>query len=317
MIRKVLAGFLVFIFIVLALPIVTLFGFYKTFLDEDFYKGELLDGVYEMWIDTIPTDVEWEEQFGNLDRSQFVEMLREVYSPEDLVVVVEDIERQISEAKFNEKNILYLDIPFGWMRDKAPVLAESIAEMVASDLEPCETIEDFNVNQHNCIPEGVMTSTVKDGIKIDLEKQILVDIPEIYELEVKLVEMESQVGEDVSDYFTRALNNGFIISIVVLIAVLLLIALMIFRPFTRVMKWEFRAIFLASIIPLVTYVSLYFLAEKLEFSETQAQFDLIALIIKSLSQTLIKYLIPITIISLGMWIMFMVFDKKNDSGESL
>lgn len=317
MIRKVLAGFLVFIFIVLALPVATLFGFYKTFLDEDFYKGELLDGVYEMWIDTIPSDVEWEEQFGTLDRDQFIVMLREVYSSEDLVSVVEEIEEQISDAKFNEKNVLYLDIPFDWMREKAPVLAESIAEIVISDLEPCESIEEFDVNQHNCIPEGVLASTVKDGIKIDLERQILIDIPEVYEFEVKLVEMESQVGEDVSDYFSRALNNGFTISIVVLIIVLLLIALMIFRPFSRVMKWEFRAIFLASIVPLVTYTSLYFLAEKLEFSETQAQFDLIALIIRSLSQTLIKYLIPITIISLGLWILFMVLDKKDDSKDTL
>ncbi len=317
MIRKVLAGFLVFIFIVLALPVVTLLGFYKTFLDENFYKGELLDGVYEMWIDSIPTDVEWEEQFGTLNRDQFVEMLREVYSAEDLVVVVEDIESQISEAKFNEDNILYLNIPFGWMREKAPLLAESIAEMVVSDLEPCESIDEFDINQHNCIPEGVLVSTVKDGVKIDLEEQILKDVPEIYEFEIELVSMEAQTGEDVSEYFTRALNNGIVISVVALVVVLLLIALVVFRPFTRVMKWEFRAIFLASIIPLVTYVSLYFLAEKLEFTETQAQFDLIALIIKSLSQTLIKYLIPIAIVSLGLWILFMVFDKKNDSKGSL
>ncbi|MFH1534310.1 MAG: hypothetical protein ABID64_05260, partial [Nitrospirota bacterium] len=88
MIRRIFAGFLVFIFVVLALPVITLFGFYKTFLDEDFYKGELLEGVYEMFISSIPVDVEWEEQFGTLDRDQFVEMLRDVYSSEDLVAIV-------------------------------------------------------------------------------------------------------------------------------------------------------------------------------------------------------------------------------------
>ncbi len=317
MIRKIFAGFLVFIFIVIALPVITLFGFYKTFSDEDFYKGELLEGVYELLIDSIPEDVEWEEQFGDLDRDQFVEMLREVYSPDDFVVIVENIENQIKEAKFNEEEVMHLSIPFGWMREKAPILAESIAEIVISDLEPCESMADFDVNRHNCIPEGVLVSTIQDGVKLDLQEQILVDVPEVYEFDINLVGIDAQVGEDVSDYFVSILNNGLVVSVIVLVVVLLLIALVIFRPFTSVMKWEFRAIFLASVIPLVTFVSLYFLAEKLEFTEAQAQFDLIALFIRSLSQTLIRYLVPITIISLGLWILFMVLDKKNDSKRSL
>lgn len=317
MIRKIFAGFLVFIFIVIALPVITLFGFYKTFLDEDFYKGEFLEGIYELLIDSIPSDVEWEEQFGDLDRDQFIEMLREIYLLEDLVFVVENIEKQIKEAKFNEEEILYLSVPFDWMKEKAPILAESIAETIISDLEPCESMAEFNVNRHNCIPEGVLVSTIQDGIKLDFERQMLIDVPEVYEFEINLVGIEAQVGEDLSDYFVSILNNGLIISVIVLVVVLLLIALVIFRPFTSVMKWEFRAIFLASVIPLVTYVSLYFLAEKLEFTEAQAQFDLIALLIRSLSQTLIRYLVPITIISLGLWILFMVLDKKNDSKRSL
>lgn len=317
MIRRIFAGFLVFMFIVIALPVITVFGFYKTFSDEDFYKGELLEGVYELLIDSIPSDVEWEDQFGDLDRDRFVEMLREVYSPEDFVVIIENIENQIKEAKFNEEQVLYLSVPFGWMREKAPILAESIAEIVISNLEPCESMADFDVNKHNCIPEGILVSTIQDGVKLDLEEQILVDVPEVYELEINLAGIDAKVGEDVSDYFVSILNNGLIISVVVLVVVLLLIALVIFRPFARVMKWEFRAIFLASVISLVTFVSLYFLAEKLEFTEAQAQFDLIALLIKSLSQTLIRYLVPITIISLGLWILFMVFDKKNDSKRSV
>ncbi|MFH1533611.1 MAG: hypothetical protein ABID64_01640, partial [Nitrospirota bacterium] len=271
-----------------------------------------LEGVYEMFISSIPVDVEWEEQFGTLDRDQFVEMLRDVYSSEDLVAIVENVEKQIKEAKFNEEGILYLNIPFDWMKEKAPILAESIAEMVIGDLEPCESIAEFDVNQHNCIPEGVLVSTVKDGVKLELEEQILVDVPEVYEFEIDTAGIDAQVGEDVSDYFMGILNNAFIICLVVLAVVLLLIALVVFRPFTRVMKWEFRAIFLASIIPLVTFISLYFLAEKLEFTETQAQFDLIALLIRSLSQTLIYHLVPIVIVSLGFWILFMVFDKKNE-----
>lgn len=316
MVRKILAGIFVFLFVVVALPIVTVYGIYRTFILEDSYKEELLDVVYEMWIDTVPDDVKWEDEFGNIDREGFIEILRDTFAPEDLATVAESLETQIDEAKFSEGKFITIEIPFEWMRGKAEMLSESMAELIAGGLEQCESDEEFEVLEHNCIPEGILISTVKEGLRLDLERQILNDIPELYEIDIELP-VDAKTGDDVSDYFNMAISNFFVVGTLLLAVLMIIISLIIYKPLSSIIKWDFKAIFIASLVPLIMFILVYNFAGKMQWGDSEATFDLIVLLVKSLSRNIISFLIPIAAVSLLLMLIGGFYEKKHGSSKTL
>jgi len=96
-----------------------------------------------------------------------------------------------------------------------------------------------------------------------------------------------------------------------------LLALVVFSPASRVLKWEMKAIFLASVIPLIGYVILFYSVERLNFEATAQYFDLLSLLVKSFSTTIISYLVPIATISFLFWIVGIFLEKRNESARTL
>ncbi len=315
MIRKIFAGFLVFVFIVLAVPFIAVFGIYKTFLNEDFYKGEVLDIVYELWADAAVEAIDVEDVSFSVDKEDFMEVLREVFTADDLALMIENIADEFDKAVFLEDGVIPLELSLEWVRDRSDVFAESVTGLIVDGLEPCKSINEFDADKFNCIPEGFSISTVKDEVQADLKAQLLKDIPESYSFDVK-TGLDLREGEDVSDYVDSIIHDVFFIGSLVLLFVLLLLALVVFRPAVRILKWEMKAIFLASFLPLIAFLILSKGVDKIKIEGAEEFFELFSFIIKAFSNTLISYLIPVAAVSFVFWIVGIIFDKKNEPART-
>jgi hypothetical protein len=313
MIRRIFAGIFVFVFIVISLPLITSFGIYKTFLNEDFYKGEFLDVVYEFAIEKIPEQIEWENMPQEIDQEEFNEILKDVFTKDDLLIVIESLIDQVKTVEASEQGIIEMSIPLTWVKEKSALISELIIDNIVDDLEACENKGDFSPDEMNCIPEQVLISDFKDDFKSSFEEDFLKAIPDDYNFNFQIP--ENTEIKNLSDQFRLLFKNLFFIGILSLLLIFLIIGLIIFRPLIRILKWEAKTLFLASVIPLITFVVLFYGVDLINFSQVDLYMDIIKFFVMSLSQTLIVYLAPFAILFLILWIVCMIFDKnkKHDS----
>jgi len=303
------------VFIVLAVPLIGAFGIYKTFLNEDFYKGEVLEIVYELWVGAAVDAVDVEDVSFSLDKDKFMEVLQEVFTADDLALMIDDIKNEIDEAVFLEGGVIPIELSFKWLIDRSDVMAESVTDLIVDGLEPCKSVDEFNPDEFNCIPEGFSISTIKDEVRADLKAQLVNDIPESYSFDIE-TKLDIKAGEDVSDYVNSIIHDVFFIGSLVLLFVLLLLGLVVFKPAVRVFKWEMKAIFLASFLPLIAFLILSKGVDKIKIEEAEEFFELFSFIVKAFSNTLLSYLIPVAVVSFVFWIVGIIFDKKNEPART-
>jgi hypothetical protein len=98
MFRRFFAGFLLFIFVLIAAPLVLFFVSYRAFISEEFYSESFLPIIYEYSLDSLSRNFEFQEGPA-LDPSEIREVLSSVLTFEDFSEVVDSFLNQVKEVE--------------------------------------------------------------------------------------------------------------------------------------------------------------------------------------------------------------------------
>lgn len=311
MIRKFFAGFFIFIFITLSFPFVLFFGIYETFFDRDFYQNEFIDIVYDFSIQNIPEKFPLENLSVEISKEEFADIFKEIFTKDDLRKIIDNIINQLQDLKVSEDKTVKLSLSLNFINEKRDVILDTVSEHIIDKLPNCEApIENIDsINSLKCIPEGMMASDLKKEIKYLLDDEMFKDMENEIILDFKVPD-NIDFG-NLSKDFNALLYKAFFISIVVLFFILVVVGLIIFSPLIRVLKWEAKALFLASFFNLVIYLSLIYIFSKINFPEMEMFINIYSFFIKVLSESILYYLVPIAVFSFVLWIIGIIYDKDK------
>ncbi len=312
MVRKFFAGLLISIFIILSFPFVSFFGIYDTFFDRDFYENEFLDILYEFAVKTIPDQFPLENLPVDISKEEFEDLLKDIFTKEDLKNTISDIIDQIQTLRVSKNNTIDFSLSLAFINEKRDMILDTVSQLIIDKLPACETPPEAlsSIDDLNCIPEGIMVSDLKKQMEIALDDDLFKDFND--QVVFSLNAPEDISFDNLSYDFNDLLYTVLLISILILVFILGLIALLIFSPFIRILKWEAKTIFLASLFNLSAYVLLFYLFDKITVpTEMETFFNIYSFIIKSLAKSVFHYLVPIFIVSLIVWIIAIIYDKNE------
>ncbi len=303
MLRKFFASFLVSVFILVFIPVNLALGGFITFFEEDFYREEFTDTVYNFFIDQIPQKIDV-SVFSPLDHQKLKEIFKEVYTREDILVVVDDIIAQIQDS---EEETLKVKVSFKHLLNKSDLVSEKIADYLYANLDLCENFDDFSNNDVDCIQPDMAQIDFENRVNFTFDKQVLSVLPDQFVFDAHMSK----------ENFQKLIYNVLGAGILILVLILALIAFVIFRPWHKIIKWEGKALALASIVLLVLVFNMIVLPQTfLQDSKQAVYLSFYVLIFGSLASKLIYYVVPVFVVGLILWIGGKFYDKDVNNEYS-
>lgn len=242
MLRKFFASFVVFLFAIFAVPFVFVTLLYNTLSDEDFYKEDLADESYYLFIEQLPEKVDLED-FPSVTKEEFAELLEKVFKPEDLRFIVVDVVDQIKNIE-NTQNDLEIKIPLGQLSGKRDLMAKEFTNFLYKELPECTESELISNPQQlqdfKCIPNGLAKEDFQNRIAMELDRGLFAKLPGHYKLTLTLP--KGLEDRNLVETVENAFKLFLIIGLSWLALLLGILALIIRKPWQTVMKWEMGAI---------------------------------------------------------------------------
>lgn len=315
-----MAAILMLTFIVAFIVVTFIWGLYSTFFNGDFYKGSFTDSVHNFLVYDGQRYIDF-QPISEIQKGDFTSMMQTIISKEDLKAVVSDVVSQVQTLQVDGNGIIELKIPMKWLSKKTTLFSEVMSNYLYGNLPKCTADQQDYLREFNCVPEMLSKEDFDSALKLALDRKLISDFPDEFVFKFQIPEQFK--NRNLRLFFSEITTKIFLVSIMALAILLILIGLMIFRPFTKVLRWEFRTIFLASFLSLFTAMALNILVpiifDKLLslLKEVPTNYNALLsfyiLIVGSFTNNLLKLLIPIMLGSLVFWIAAIIFDRRNSA----
>lgn len=316
MIRNIVAGFLSTVFVLVSTPFAFIWGVYATFTDENFYLGdEFIDLSYKVIVEELPKSVKVTE-FEGVDSEDISALVAEVVTREDLKGMWADLVEQVKTAEVTENSTVEFNLSLSWLTAKSDVIAEGLSTLLVENLPKCEKGVALSEDNLKCIPAEMDSEQFVAYIRGILNNEILVDIPDELAFDVN---MPAEFKGNISEFFSRVMGMFVIAVSMFLLLLLALIWLVVFRPWYRVLRWEMKTVFSASMI--LTFFMVLLLKAPDFFNAgdfvtgVNVSADLVGrifdLLFGTIAGRLLYYSAPVAVLSCGLWIYAFLAAKKE------
>ena len=237
-IRRLIAGILIFIFVLVSSCTFIVFAFAQTFLNATFYQEALKQPGYEFLVTSTIKSIQRNdglisEHFTESDLHREVETVFPMSLYEKMVTqLIEDGEK----LKENPNNPVTLKLSI--YRESMLTLAHNLAFKIFDSLPNCaagEIPEEDSNGLPSCIPPEVEYNTISAPLSEQFEEDIYAAVPE--QAEFGLNAAIGNSGLAFSQFFVM-LDTVKLVFFVILLVVLALIALSIYRPFSSILMAE-------------------------------------------------------------------------------
>lgn len=318
MLRNLIAGFLSFIFVVTATPSFFAFGFYKTFSDKDFYSEEFSEVVYEAIANQLPKFFNYED-FKALTENDVEDLFRKIITKDDLHLVITELVQEFGEAKVKQDHTIEMNISLDWLADKEDILAREFTELLYKRLPKCaQSKVDAKNEGFNCVPSDIAKIDFQQQIQRNLENGFFAKLPKEYSFFVNVPE---KFEGNLKDFFEKIFQTALITISFFLLIILILIALVTFSPPWKILKWETKTIFSATLILSISTVFLLFSPEIVlkiydKFALPIPRDEILAyekvweFFSQAVAFNILKYSLPIAIVSLVLYFYARIKLKK-------
>ena len=256
MIKSIFASFFTFIFTIFFFASFLLFVLLNTLLDVDFYKGDLSDAFYETTVEVSSSAIQKNsEQLGDfLTEGEIEKVLREIVEPEDFENVLVPFISQIVDPVFDEQGKAVVTLDFSGLVDKFPEFSSFTAGKIMDTLPECEG-SSLPTEENPCVPKDVSRKDFEEMILTVLDQGVFSSMP----TEVKVFEFyedDLEVGDGIN------LNKDLLwkvwwMSLSVLMLFLVIIALIILKPWHRIVRWISKPLISSSLVTGVLFLVLY------------------------------------------------------------
>lgn len=263
MFRKFFASVFVLSFVILAVPAMLLFGLYRTVLNENFYKGPLLDEVYNRGISLLV------EEFSARDQ----QILSKYFTHDELVGIIkrdvpislfqgflDDAFSQLNGILDNNgkrKIILKLDS----IKEPVNKLIDDLINILFDEkIKPCAKGEYPKMQpMPSCIPKG-QAKNYKNQFKREITANLSVIMQQVRPIELDTTPLlqnlqQIKLAEIIIQAFFAALG-----------ILCLFIILVLWKPFLRGVRWLGGTFLFVAFEALVIYKAIPILAANLNSS---------------------------------------------------
>ncbi len=261
MIRKIFAVIFIIVFLAFSIPAVFLFGFYRTALSQDFYKGPLLDEIYNK-ITPVVVD-----EFTKHDK----EILSKYFTREELIDVFKHNVPQSVFANILQNGFLQLKAVLeGSAQQKIVIKFDDLKEpflKLTDDLINIlftEKIKQCAKNEYpkmqpvpSCIPAGYDVAIYKKRF----ESQISASVDQIFK-NIRPLEIDTApIAQNVQAI--QVLDVAIQAYFGMLMVLCAIIFLILWKPFSRGLKWLGTTFVLFAFNALVIYKAIPILGRSL------------------------------------------------------
>jgi len=234
--RKLLASFLVFLFVIVAVPNFFIYALSKTYLNTDFYKNQALSaGVYEFVLEKTTESLlsQSDALKGFFQGSELKRQISQVFTQQIFSEILNDFANQLDGYKKNPDKPLILSLKL--LRQNLLTVANNLVYIIYQDLPTCSDADLAIMRRDaipSCIPKGANYDQVVKPIISDFEDSIYNSVPE--EL--------GNIDKAVPLSLLVSIENYRNISFVCLIVLIGLITLALWKPISLIVAYVGSAI---------------------------------------------------------------------------
>jgi hypothetical protein len=237
--RIAIAVLLTLIFALLTIPTFFIRSIVKTYLNPAFYEGPVIEESHEYLIEFLNEQVAEDENVAiYFNEADIDELTRKTITSDDLRVVVQDFIAQMNNISDGRKSNV-IAVSLMPLKENIPDMASSIASNIIEQTPDCEEeiddLEAFISNGlPNCIPVEIEKSAIENPLALEIEKNLYDMIPGEFSLDLN----SAEAGDAAA--FTQLLfilKYAQMILPLFMLILLLLMSLIIYKPYTRIMKF--------------------------------------------------------------------------------
>lgn len=251
--RIAIAVLLALIFGLVAIPTFFIRGIVSTYFNPAFYEGSVVEESHEYLVDFLDDQISEDENVKDyFNRAQVDALVREYITSADLRTVVQDFISQMNNIFDGRKSNLIV-VSLEPLRDGIPGMGNDIATHIVDGTPVCdEEIEDLTEFLKNglpeCVPQEIEKSSLINPLALEIEKNMLDMIPGEFSLDL------NTAGEGDTASFTQLLfifKYAQMILPLFMLILLLLMTLVVYKPYTRTMKFIGSSFALGGILSLI------------------------------------------------------------------
>ena len=236
--RKLLAAFLVCLFVVVAIPNFFIYALSRTYLNTDFYKrSDLATGVYDFVLEKTTDSMQDESKMlkGYFTKEELKKQISAVFTENVFRDVLNNFADQLAIYKQNPEKPLILSLKL--LRQDLLTVSNNLAYIIYQDLPSCSEGEmalDKVTAVPICAPKDVGYDKVVRPVLSDFENTVYNAIPE--EL--------GNIDKAVPLHFMVEIENYRNISFVILLILISMITLVLWNPISLIVGYVGSAFFL-------------------------------------------------------------------------
>lgn len=235
-VRKIFASLLVFVFVLVALPTFFVFALGRTFLEPQFYGEGVVSPTYQLLLNAVADNVYTKNP-----------IIQKYFKEEDIRKVVaetvplelfrssmKDFANDLEQIKTQPDHPLTFDLkPY---RPNLEKVAQRLAIHLFQALPACKSNELPEFNEDGiatCVPGGTNYDVVAGPLSKQFETGVLNSLPDTVDLSLARDENGSTFT-----YVLSSVENVKFYGIAALMVLIVLIAFVLYRPFTIIIRYE-------------------------------------------------------------------------------
>jgi len=234
--KRLVASFLVFLFIVVALPVFVIFGMSRTFLDANFYTEKVAPPAYELFINAISAKIYSKDPIIQkyFKQDDIRKVLAESIALELFKGTVKDFATDLEQVKSQPNHPLTFDLkPY---KENLQNVAQRMAIHLFQALPACKSTELPEFNEDGiatCVPGGTNYDVVAGPLSKQFETGVLNALPDTIDL--------SLARDDNGSMFTIVLSSAErfrFYGIAALMLMIVVLAFVLYKPFSLIVRFE-------------------------------------------------------------------------------
>lgn len=256
-IRKFFAGILVLMFALISLPTLFVQSLTSTYLNTDFYEGEMIDKSYEYLAYFLNNEMSKDEEVKEyLAASDIKEIIEKYFPKESFQEIAQDFVSQLKSVN-DQRRAEDITVSLLPLKQHIDDLASDVAFRVIDNIPDCLDLSDEELaamsqqeGLPSCIPVQVGRSQFEEPLRREIKRAMQEVIPDNFSpvVETSTNEAEREVG---LQQIVSVFQYVHLILPLFLLILLLLIMLIIYKPYTSIMKFVGSALLLGGTLGIV------------------------------------------------------------------
>jgi len=251
--RFAIAVLLALIFALVTIPTFFIRSIVKTYLDPGFYSGPVIEESHEYLIEHLNKQNSEDQALTTyFNEAELDEFTRKYVTRDALQSVVQDFITQMNNITDGRKSNV-IAVSLMPLKERIPEMSSEMSKQIIDSTPDCEErIEDLEAfiddELPDCIPLEIDRTSLENPLALEIEKSLNEKIPGEYSLNLNTVDNEDAAA------FTQLLfifKYAQMILPLFMLILLLLMALIIYKPYTKVMKFIGSSFLVGGIFALI------------------------------------------------------------------